>query len=104
MVTLNKTTALALLLGAFIFFFILFFLIVGCTLCVMRLRKKEEDQERLLNSGMSPRDFDDEATNVIVSRRGGHKPRNHANDEVFEMEVFHYNESNKEPPSQGVKI
>jgi len=102
MVAFNKMTAIPLLVGVFIFFVIIFCLIVCCIVCLMWLRRKEEDQEYLMNSGMNPKDLDDEeATSELVSRRRGHK-RNNANDEVFEMEVFHYSEGNEESQTQRV--
>lgn len=85
MATFVKTTALAVLLGIFIFFVLIFFMIVGCTLCLLWLRKNEEDQQVLVNPGLTSRDLDDEQ----VHRRR-HK-RNH-NDDVFEMEVLSCNE------------
>lgn len=83
--TFIKTTALAVLLGIFIFFVLIFFMIVGCTLCLLWLRKKEEDQQVLVNSGLTPTDLDDEQ----VHR---HRHRRNHNDEVFEMEVLSCNQ------------
>lgn len=89
--------ALALLLGAFIFFVIAFFLIVGCVLCLTRFRREQEDQEILMDSAMSPVDFnDDEDTTEaeLAPRRGRRYKCNSTNNQVFEMEVFHCSESN----------
>ena len=69
-------------------------------MCLLWLRKKEEDQERLMDSDMNPNHFDDEATNYLVPRRSAHKRDN--DNEVFEMEVFHYSEGNDESPVQCV--
>ena len=89
MTTLTKTTALSVLLGIFIFFVVIFFVIVGCTFCLLWLRRKDEDRQELLNSALIVKDIDgDEA------RGRGHK-RNH-NDEVFEMEVLHCDDSKGE--------
>lgn len=73
------------LLGIFIFFVLIFFMIVGCTLCLLWLRKKDEDQQVILNSGLTPKDFEDEEEDSC-----GH------NDQVFEMEVFNVDESKDE--------
>lgn len=89
MATFTKTTALSVLLGIFIFFVFIFFMIVGCTFCLLWFRRKDEGQQVLLNSGFIPKDIDDDEA---PGRR--HK-RNH-NDEVFEMEVLHCDESKDE--------
>lgn len=85
MATFIKTTALAVLLGIFIFFVFVFFTIVGCTFCLLWLRRKDEDQQVLLNSGLTPKDFDDEDEHSCRLRND--------NDEVFEMEVLNCGES-----------
>ena len=98
MTAIDKTTALAMLLGAFIFFVIVFFLIVGCVLCLTRFRKKQEDQESLMDSAMSPVEFNDAEEDTTDEEfapcRGRRYKCNSANNQVFEMEVFHCNERN----------
>lgn len=82
MTTLTKTAALSVLLGIFISFVVIFFVIVGCTFCLLWLRRKEEDQQELLNSRFIAKDIDDDEA------PGRRQKRNH-DDEVFEMEVLH---------------
>ena len=89
MTTLTKTAALSVLLGIFIFFVVIFFVIVGCTFCLLWLRRKDEDQQELLNSGFIAKDID---SDQVPGRR---RKRNH-NDEVFEMEVLHCDDGKNE--------
>ena len=89
MTLLAKTAALSVLLGIFIFFVIVFFVIIGCTFCLLWLRRKDEDQQELLNSRSIAKDIDDDKA---TGRR--HK-KNH-NDEEFEMEVLHCDDNKDE--------
>lgn len=58
MITFDKMTMIALLLGAFMFLVVIFCLIVCCTICLVRLRCKEDDQEcGLMDSAMNTTDF-----------------------------------------------
>ena len=90
MATFTKTAALSVLLGIFIIFVVIFFVIVGCTFFLLWLRRKNEDQQELLNSGFIAKDIDDDES---LGRR--QKRLNH-NDEVFEMEVLHCGDSKDE--------
>ena len=105
MTAIDKTTALAMLLGAFIFFVIVFFLIVGCVLCLTRFRKKQEDQEILMDSAMSPVEFNDAEEDTtdeeLAPRRGRRYMCNSANNQVFEMEVFHCSKRNDHEESSA---
>lgn len=89
MTLLAKTAALSVLLGIFIFFVIVFFAIVGCTFCLLWLRRKDEDQQELLNSRFIAKDIDDDKA------AGRRRNRDH-NDEEFEMEVLHCDDNNDE--------
>ena len=84
MTTLTKTAALSVLLGVFIFFVVIFFVIVRCTFCLLWLRRKDEDQQELLNSGF-----------IAKEGRWRRQKRNHK-DEVFEMEVLHCDDGKDE--------
>jgi len=85
MTLLAKTAALSVLLGIFIFFVIVFFAIVGCTFCLLWLRRKDEDQQELLNSRFIAKDIDDD-------RAAGRR----RNDDEFEMELLHCDDNNDE--------
>ena len=100
MITFDKMTMIALLLGAFMFLVVIFCLIVCCTFCLVRLRSKEDDQEcGLMDSAMNTTDFaEDGATYNLVPRRGRHK-RNDDNEEVFDMQVFRYSLGSEESPT-----
>ena len=90
----------ALLLGAFMFLVVIFCLIGCCTLCLVRLRSKEDDQEcNFMESTMNTTEFaEDGATYNLIPRRDRHK-RNDNNEDVFDMQVFRYSLGSEESPT-----
>ena len=89
MTLLAKTAALSVLVGIFIFFVIVFFVIIGCTFCLLWLRRKNEDQQELLNSRSIAKDIDND-------KAAGRRHKKNHNDEEFEMEVLHCDDNKDE--------